>query len=86
MDFKRIKPFKITKKIGLSNYELVLLTTIKIRSKVFHISLLKPAPDNVPIDTNAKAENEEEEFEVEEILDSEEYVERGRKQIKYLVK
>ncbi len=80
LDFKRIGPFKIAKKIGTSNYKLSLLNTIRIRSKVFYISLLELVPENVPIDDNAEAEDEEEnEFEVEKILDSEEYIDdRGK--------
>ena len=65
LDFKRIGLFKITKKIGATNYKLFLLNTIKIRSKAFYILLLKLVLKNTPIDNNIKAEDEEEEFEVE---------------------
>ena len=58
-----------------------------MRSKVFYILLLKPVLKNILIDNNIKAEDEEEKFEVEKILDLKEYMDnRSRKQVKYLVK
>ena len=87
MNFKRIGLLKITKKIGATNYELSLLNTIKICSKVFYILLLKLVLKIIPIDNNIKAEDEEEEFKVEKILNLEEYTDnRSRKQVKYLIK
>lgn len=60
----------ITKKISTLNYELRLLKTIRLRTNVFYISLLKLVLRNVKVDTKIKAEDFEEEFEVETILDS----------------
>lgn len=71
LDFKKIGPFKIKKKISTSNYELDLPASIRLRTKVFHISLLKPAPKKAKLETELKAsDDEEEEYNVKEILDS----------------
>lgn len=51
LDFKKIGPFKITKKISTLNYELDLLKRTRLRALVFHISLLKPAPRNAKLVT-----------------------------------
>ena len=37
---------------------------------VFHISLLKPAPKNAPLEKNLELEKDSDEYEVEKILDS----------------
>jgi hypothetical protein len=42
LDFKKIGLFKIKKKVSKSNYKLDLPDSIRIRIKVFYISLLKP--------------------------------------------
>ena len=55
---------------------------MKLRTSVFHISLLEPAPKNAQLATEAEAEDEEEEWDVEEILDSR--ITKG--QLQYLVK
>ncbi|AEO53140.1 hypothetical protein MYCTH_61649 [Thermothelomyces thermophilus ATCC 42464] len=42
---------------------------MRLRTDVFHISLLEPAPKDAKIPINIEAEDEEEEWDVEEILD-----------------
>src|SRR3954469_9833202 len=70
LDFKRVRLFRIIKKIANSNYKLLLPNTIKVRSKVFYISLLELALVSVRLDISARFEDEEEEeYEVEEIRD-----------------
>src|SRR3954464_11420794 len=74
LDFKRVRPFRIIKKIANSNYKLSLPNTIKVKSKVFYISLLEPALVSVRLETSARFEDkEEEEYEIEEIRDSKLY-------------
>src|SRR4051812_41726762 len=83
LDFKRVGPFWIVKKIANSNYELLLPDTMKVRSKVFYISLLELVLASVRLEISARFEDEEEEeYEVEEIWDSRLY---GNK-LQYLVK
>lgn len=40
---------------------------MKLRTNVFHVALLEPAPKNSRLDKDAEAEDEEEEWDVEEI-------------------
>ena len=47
LDFRKAGPFRISKKISENNFILVLPTTMRLRTNVFHISLLEPAPANV---------------------------------------
>ena len=82
LDFKKIGLFKIVKKISTLNYELVLPKTIRLRTKVFYISLLELVPKNAKVDNYAEAEDYEEVFDVEIILDLR--ISRGK--LKYLVK
>src|SRR4051812_37122333 len=83
LDFKRVRPFRIIKKIANSNYKLSLLNTIKVRSKVFYISLLELILVSVRLEISARLEDEEkEEYEVEEIRDSRLY----ENKLQYLVK
>ena len=49
---------------------------------VFHISLLEPAPKEAPVQEDAEAEPDQDEYEVEQILDTKKF---GRI-IKYLIK
>ena len=70
LDFRKTRLFRVSKKISENNYTLTLPTTIRLRTNVFYISLLEPAPPNVQLDKDAKAEDKEEEWEVEEVLDS----------------
>jgi hypothetical protein len=82
LDFKKIGPFKIEERISTSNYRLSLPATMKLRTNVFHISLLEPAPKNARLAHDVEAEDEEEEWDVEEILDSR--ITNG--QLEYLIK
>ncbi len=82
LDFKKIRPFKVDERISTSNYRLSLLGTMKLRTNVFHISLLEPAPKDARLATDVEAEDEEEEWDVEDVLDSR--IHNG--QLQYLVK
>ena len=82
LDFKKIGLFKITKKILTLNYKLDLPNIIRLRTKVFHISLLKLIPRNAKLDTYVEAEDFEKAFDVKVILDLR--VSQGR--LKYLIK
>jgi hypothetical protein len=70
LDFKKYGPFRVARKVATSNFELDLPTTMKVRTKVFHVSLLEPAPRKVPLEKKVEIEADEEEFDVEEVLDS----------------
>ncbi|KAL0934452.1 reverse transcriptase domain protein [Colletotrichum truncatum] len=67
LDFKKLRPFEITKKVSNVNFKLALPDTMKCHP-VFHISLLEPAPkgsrtmDHIEVDP-------EQDYEVERILD-----------------
>jgi hypothetical protein len=82
LDFKKIGPFEIEEKVSSSNYVLKLPKTMRLRTRNFHVSLLEPAPKYVQPDTTLEAEDEEEEWDVEEILDSR----VSQRQLQYLVK
>jgi len=47
LDFKKIGLFRIDERISNNNYRLLLLVTIRLRTYVFHISLLELALRNV---------------------------------------
>ena len=70
LDFRKTGSFKVSKKILENNYALALPATMRLRTNVFYISLLEPAPSNVRLNKDAKVEDKEEEWEVEEVLDS----------------
>ena len=55
--------------MATSNFELNLLATIKVRTKVFYVSLLELAPKKVLLEKKIEIKADEEEFDVEEILD-----------------
>jgi hypothetical protein len=82
LDFKKIGPFEIDKKVSDNNFRLKVPATMRLRTNVFHISLLEPAPKTARPDTTVEAEDEEEEWDVEGILDSR--ITDG--QLEYLVK
>ena len=83
LDFKKLGPFEITKKIGPVNFKLKLLDKSKLHP-VFHVSLLEPVKGNTPIVTNEEPqlENKLKEYKVKRILKERK---RGR-QRKYLIK
>ena len=70
-------------KVSKVNYQLELLKKLRLHP-VFHVSLLEPAPENVPIATDAEVqpENKPDIYDVEEILDQQ--VSNGK--VEYLVK
>ena len=83
LDFKKLGPFEIKEVKGTVNYELKLLKTMQMHL-VFHISLLKLAPNSAPRtpNTDIVVKNMDMEYDVKEILDSK-YV---RHTLHYLVK
>jgi hypothetical protein len=86
LDWKRLGPFTVVKKIGLQAYQLRLPKSMKVHD-VFHVSLLEPyhestIPNRVPPPPPPVVVDDHQEFEVEEILDSK----RVRKTLQYLVK
>jgi transposase InsO family protein len=80
LDFVKIGPFKIKKKLSDLNYELALPKEMKIHP-VFHTSLLEPT-NNEATKKQTGIELEEGEYEVEKILDKR--VRRGKTE--YLIK
>jgi hypothetical protein len=70
LDFKKLGPFKIEDKVGTVNFRLRLPATMRLRTNVFHISLLEPAPQTAKPQDDIEAEDEEEEWDVEQVLDS----------------
>jgi len=82
LDFKKYGPFRIIRKVATFNFELDLLIIMKVRTKVFHVSLLELAPKKVLLEKKTEVEVDKEEFDVEEVLDSR-YKERT---LYYLVK
>jgi hypothetical protein len=69
LDYKKIGPFEIEKKIGTVNYRLKLPKNMRIHP-VFHVALLEPAPHNAPtIAPDLSEDNELIEYEVEDIID-----------------
>jgi hypothetical protein len=69
LNFYKIGPFKIDKKISENNYILALPSTMQLRTNVFYISLLEPVSKNVRFGKDIEVEDEEEEWDVKEILD-----------------
>ena len=61
LDFRKIGPFKVSERISTSNYRLSLLASIKLRTYVFHISLLERALKNAKLATGVEAKDKEEE-------------------------
>jgi hypothetical protein len=59
----------VKRKVTTSNYKLDLPTFIKVRIKVFHILLLKPAPKTAPLEEEIEVKADKEEFEVEKVVD-----------------
>ena len=70
LDYKKLGPFKIDKKIESVNYKLKLLKIMEIYP-VFHILLLEPAPpgiSTIPV-TEIQQLDLQKEYEIETILD-----------------
>ena len=80
LDWKKLGPFKIEKKISETSYRLSLPHTMRMHP-TFHISLLEPAPRNAKLETHIEIENNQE-YEVERILDAR----NGQQGKEYLVK
>jgi hypothetical protein len=86
LDWKRLGPFSITKRIGTQAYQLALPNSMRIHP-VFHVSLLEPyfasaIPGRTPLPPPPPVViDSEEEFEVDQILDSK-FI---RKRLHYLV-
>jgi hypothetical protein len=83
LDFKKFRPFRVNKVVGLVNYQLELLKTMKIHL-VFYISLLEKAPKGTLTVPTMLTEinNLETLYNIKEILDSK-YV---KHKLHYLVK
>ncbi|EAS27179.3 uncharacterized protein CIMG_12581 [Coccidioides immitis RS] len=79
LDFKKLEPYKIMKWIGRVNYKLQLPKKMRIHP-IFHVSLLEKAllhAREMPMEIN-----EEQEYEVEQILDHQ----KISRKLHYLVK
>ena len=72
LDFRKIGPFKILKKIGNVNYELEMPEGMQLKYPVFHVSLLEKAQIDEatgrPILDEIIIIEDEEEWEVEKVL------------------
>lgn len=66
LNYKKLRPFEIDKKIGALNYKLKLPKIIHIHP-IFHVSLLKKAPQNAKRQRVEVEDNTE--YEVERIVD-----------------
>jgi hypothetical protein len=68
LDFVKLGPFRIKGKPTKVNVTLELPKGMRIHP-TFHVSLIEPAPDSVPVQTKAEGRNEDEKhYEVEKIL------------------
>ena len=86
LDYKKMGPFEIIKKVGTSSYKLDLPTSMTIHN-TFHISLLEPYEDNkFPPQTQTPAPpikiDGEPEYELEEII----YAHLHRDKLQYRAK
>ena len=77
LDFKKLGPFKIDKVVSPVNYRLLLPDTMQMYP-TFHVSLLEPAPQSVPLDDSITVLQDE--YEVDKIL------KYSQKTKKYLVR
>ena len=81
LDYKKLGPFTIVKKIGTVNYQLKLSKNMNIHP-VFHIALLEPAPANAKETLQPDLELFDKDYEIEKVLDSQ----LVNKVIHYLIK
>jgi hypothetical protein len=88
LDWKRLGPFKVVKRIGLQAYQLALPPTMRQLHNVFHVSLLdlvrstSLAPRLPPAPPALYVKDDQEYYEIEDILDSH----RDGRRLKYLIK
>jgi hypothetical protein len=88
LDWKRLGPYKVIKRIGLQAYQLALPPTMRHIHNVFHVSLLDPVrstslePRLPPAPPALYVKDDKEYFEIEDILDSK----RDDRHLKYLIK
>jgi len=89
LDWKRLGPFKVVKRMGLQAYKLALPATMRHIHDTFHISLLDPTKStSIPPHSFASAppalyiKDDHEFFEIEEIRDSR----RINNRLQYLIK
>jgi hypothetical protein len=69
LDYKKLGPFPVLRKISDVNYEIKLPETMKIHN-IFHIALLEKAPDGEPAEEGIEVLPVEPEYEVEKILEN----------------
>ena len=89
LDWKRLGPFKVVKRVGLQAYKLALPPTMRNIHDTFHVSFLDPvkstslAPHGLPpAPPPLYVQDDQEYFEIEDILDSK----RLGRRLHYLVK
>jgi hypothetical protein len=88
LDWKRLGTYKVVKRIGLQAYQLDLPPTMRRLHNVFHVSLLdrvRPtslAPHLPPAPPALYVKDDQEYFEIEDILD----FHRDCRRLKYLIK
>lgn len=72
LDFRKLGPFKILKKIGEVSYELDLPDNMRLRTAVFYVSLLEKAlvdeETGEPIMDEIIVQDIEEEYEIEKLI------------------
>jgi len=65
---KRYKLFQVKKKVITSNYKLNLPVSIKVRTKVFYILLLKPTLKGVLLEKKIKINTNKDKYNVKEVI------------------
>jgi RNase H-like domain found in reverse transcriptase/Integrase zinc binding domain/Chromo (CHRromatin Organisation MOdifier) domain len=91
LDWKRLGPYKVIKRIGLQAYQLALPPTMRHLHNVFHVSLLdlvRPTslePRRPPAPPALYVKDDQEYFEIEDIVDSKRDND-NRRRLKYLIK